>query len=1144
MRQVPTAIALLVLCSTFGANAAPPPRLLQDPSLSATRIAFAFAGEIWTVPREGGEASRLASGQLRNRRPLFSPDGTTVAFTGTYDENEDVYVVPAGGGEPRRLTHHPGPDVAVGFTPDGKKVLFVSMRRTARDLPKLFTVPVAGGPAEELPLPSGADACYSPDGKRLAYVPFPQWQAAWKKYRGGQTTPVWIADLADSKVAKVPRENSNDRRPMWVGETVYFLSDRNGPATLFAFDVKGGAVREVVKNPGGFDVQSASAGPGAIVFDQFGELKLLDLASGATKTVPVTISADLPQVRAGFRKVEPEQVLHVALSPTGKRVLLEARGEILSVPAEKGDARNLTQSPGVADRDPSFSPDGKSVAWLSDESGEYALHLAAPDGMGPVRKLDLGLPPSFFYAPRWSPDSKRIALTDKRMNLWVVDVEKGTRAKVDSDLYDTPFSNLDPAWSPDSRWLAYAKQLPNHFRAVFVHSLEEKKSRQVTDGRSDATSPRFDRGGKYLFFLASTDAGLAQGWLDMTSMSRPVTSSLYAAVPRKDLPSPVAPESDEEGAGDAKDAKDAKDSRDAKSAEEKADGGKGDAAKGGTDAKNAKNAKDAKDAKDARKPPEPVKIDFAGLDQRIVALPVDRANWVALEAGAEGIVFLLQAPVAYSAEDYFEFGDENPAPLDVHRFDLKARKVEKFVEKIDGGSGAYGGQPALLVSFDGTKVLYAQKKSRFLVPSDKAPKPGDGTLKTEGLEVWVDPRAEWRQMYRETWRLQRDFLYDPGAHGLDLAAAERTYAPFVDGVGGRDDLNLLFEEMLGTLVLGHVFVNGGAVPEQEKVSVGLLGADFTVAEGRYRISRILAGENWNPKLKAPLTQPGVDVKEGDFLLAVNGQELKGDDDVHRLFLGTAGKQTVLTVGSKSDGSGSRRVTVVPAPSEGTLRLRTWMEENRKKVDALSGGRVGYVYIPDTFAGGFTNFNRYYFAEVGKEALVLDERFNHGGNIADYIVDLLARTPTMANASREGEDVVDPAQTVFGPKVMLANQMSGSGGDALPWLFRKAKLGPIVGKRTWGGLVGIGGYPALIDGGSVTAPRWGLYGTEGEWEVENVGIAPDVEVEEDPALVRQGKEPQLERAVQLALEALAKSPPVKPKRPKYPDYGPRLPKRVP
>jgi tricorn protease len=1125
MRKLPAAFALLLLCTTFAAPAAEPPRLLQEPSLSATKIAFAFAGEIWTVPRDGGEATRLVSGQLRNRRPVFSPDGATIAFTGTYDENADVYVVPAAGGEPRRLTHHPGPDEALGFTPDGKRILFLSFRRTARDLPKLFTVPVAGGAAEELPLPSGADACYSPDGKRLAYVPFPQWQAAWKKYRGGQTTPVWIADLADSKVTKVPRENSNDRRPMWVGDKVWFVSDRNGPATLFAYDVKSGAVREAVKNPDGFDVQSASAGPGAIVYDQFGELRLYDLATGATKRVPVTVSAELPQVRAGFRKVEPDQVLHASLSPSGKRVLLEARGEVLSVPAEKGDARNLTRSPGVADRDPSWSPDGKTVAWLSDESGEYALHLRAPDGMGAVRKIDLGLPASFFYAPRWSPDGKRIALADKRMNLWVVDVEKGTKVKVDSDLYDTPLCYLDPAWSGDSRWLAYVRQLPNRLRAVFVYSVDEAKSRRVTDGRSDATSPRFDRGGKYLFFLASTDVGLAQGWLDMTSMGRPVTSSLYAAVLRKDLPSPVAPESDEEGA-------DAKDGKDAKAAE---------SAKG--DAKKGEAGKDAKDAKDAKKP-EPVKIDFDGLERRIVALPVERANWAGIETGAEGIVFLLQAPVAFSAEDYLEFGDENPVPLDVHRFDLKARKAEPFAEKVDGGSGAYGGQPPFLVSFDGTKALFSRKSALFLVGTEKAPKAGDGALKTEGLEVWVDPRAEWRQMYRETWRIQRDFLYDPHAHGLDLAAAEKLYAPFVDGLGGRDDLNTLFEEMLGHLVLGHVFVNGGAVPPQERVSVGLLGADFAVAEGRYRFARILAGESWNPKLKAPLAQPGVDVKEGEFLLAVNGRDLKSDDDLDRLFLGTAGKQTVLTVGPKADGTGSRAVTVVPAASDGALRLRTWMEDNRKRVDALSGGKVGYVYIPDTFAGGFTNFNRYYFSEIGREALVLDERFNHGGSIADYIVDLLGRTPKMANASREGEDVVEPAAAVFGPKVMIANQMSGSGGDALPWLFKKAKLGPLVGKRTWGGLVGIGGYPSLVDGGSVTAPRWGLYGTEGSWEVENAGIAPDVEVEEDPYLVRQGKEPQLDRAVELALEALAKSPAPKLKRPPYPDYGPRLPKRAP
>jgi len=1103
-----------------GTAAAAPPLLLQHPTLSRDAIAFEFAGEIWTVARDGGVARRLVAGQGRNGQPVFSPDGSLIAFTGTYDQNADVYVVPVAGGQPTRLTYHPGPDEAVGWTPDGKAILFRSGRKTYRDLLQLFTVPLAGGFPTEVPLPSGHQAAYSPDGSHLAYVPYFQWQPAWKRYRGGQTTPIWIADLADSSVTKLPREGSNDKNPMWVGDTVYFLSDRAGPVTLFAYDTRGAAVRQLIPNESGFDIQSASAGPGAIVYDQLGALRLYDLASGQTRRVEVTLAADLPQLRPRFEKVEGKQILHAALSPSGKRVLFEAHGEILAVPAEKGDVRNLTRSPAVADRDPSWSPDGKWIAWFSDESGEYALHVRAPDGLGPVRKVDLGQPPSFFYSPRWSPDSKKIAYSDKRMNLWVVDLDRPTPVKVDSDLYDTPFHYLDPAWSADSRWIAYTKQLRNYLRAVFVYSLAERKSRQVTDGRSDVTSPRFDRSGKYLFFLASTSAGLAQGWLDMTSMARSVTSSVWAAVLRKDVPSPVAPESDEEGS-DEKDG-----TKDGKAADAKA--------------KDAKTGdKKAEDKKaDEKKPPEPVTIDFEGLDQRIVSLPIDRANYVALETGGEGILFLVANPTVLTDEDYAEL--EEAPPQGVSRFELKKRKTEKLLEKVDGGSPVYGGLTTFLLSSDGSKMLFSQGRKWFLTDSEKAPKEGDGALKA-AIEVSVDPQAEWRQMYHEVWRLERDFLYAPNFHGLDLKEAERVYAPFLEGISSREDLNDLFREMTGNLVLGHTFIAGGAEPKQESVSVGLLGADYLVANGRYQFARILSGENWNPKLQAPLTQPGVSVKAGEFLLAVNGQDLRGDDDVYRLFQGTAGKQTVITVGPSVDGSRSRQVTVVPVPSETGLRLRTWMEANRRRVDELTAGRVAYVYIPDTFAGGFANFNRYFFSQVGKEGVVLDERFNHGGAIADYIVDYLKRTPQMINASREGEDVVEPAEGIYGPKVMIVNQMSGSGGDALPWLFRKASLGPLVGVRTWGGLVGIGGYPPLLDGGFVTAPRWGLYGTRGEWEVENVGIAPDIEVDQDPALVRKGGDPQLERAVAVVLDLLKTNPPPRFPRPPYPNYKQRLPK---
>ena len=1085
---------LLAVPMALGVLAAEParPLLLQHPTLSATRIAFAFAGQIWTVAREGGEARCLVAGQGRCQHPIFSPDGSAIAFSASYDGNLDVYVVPAAGGEPRRLTYHPGPDEAVAWSPDGRNILFNSLRSTARDLPQLFSVPAAGGFPTPLPLPSGNEASPSPDGTHLAYTPFNQWQPAWKHYRGGQTARIWIADLADAKVKPIPRNNSNDRNPIWVGDQVYFLSDRNGPATLFVHDPRTGDVKQVLPNDKGFDIASASAGPGGIVYHQFGALKLYDFQTGQSRRIPVTLAADLPQVRPHFERVAPDHVLHAALSPTGKRVLFEARGEILSVPADKGDVRNLTQSPGVADRDPAWSPDGKWVAWFSDESGEYALHLRAPDGLGPVRKIALGQPPSFFYSPVWSPDSHKLAFTDKRLNLWMVDLDHPVPQKVDQDRYDSPATRLDPAWSPDSGWLAYTKQLPNHLHAAYLYNLAEKKAHAVTDGLSDVLAPHFDKNGKQLYFISGTSQGLGAGWLDMSSMGRAVNSSVYVLLLTRDQASPLAPESDEETPAKAED----------------------------------------KD-KEKDKKPVPVKVDFQGLDQRILALPIPRANFQDLRTGAEGIVFAVASPTVSSDEDYLEA--EGPGRQDITRLDLKTRKAEKFLEGADQGS--------FDVSFDGAKVLFAQEGKWTVTGSDKAPKPGEGALKTADLQVWVEPRAEWKQMYRETWRLERDFLYDPKAHGLDLARAERLYGGFLDGIKGRMDLNTLFEEMTGHLALGHTFIRGGAAPAQARVNVGLLGADYRIAQGRYQFAKVLAGENWNPKLAAPLTAPGVNVAEGEFLLAVNGQDLQADGEVERAFQGLAGRQTVLTVGPKADGSGSRQVTVVPVASDTKLRLKSWVDANRRKVDELSGGRVAYVFLPDTANGGFTFFNRYFFAQVGKEAVVLDERFNHGGEIADYIVDQLKKTPQMINATREGDEVVEPAQAIFGPKVMLINQMSGSGGDALPWLFRKAALGPLVGTRTWGGLVGIGGYPPLVDGGTVTAPRWALYGTKGEWEVENIGIAPDVEVEQDPALMRQGRDPQLEKGVQLALDLLNKTPMQKFQRPAYPDYKPVLPEAL-
>jgi tricorn protease len=1081
------------------------PLLAASPTLNRTHVVFAHAGYLWSVPRTGGDARQLTTGGQEGA-PHFSPDGRWIAFTAQYDGNTDVFVMPAEGGEPKRLTWHPSPDVAAGWTPDGKRVLFYSPRDAYADFSRLYTVPLEGGPADVLPMWRGQDASYSPDGARLAYVPNMVWQSSWKRYRGGQTTPIYIVRLNDLALEKLPRENSNDSHPVWFGDKVYFLSDRSGPVTLFTYDPTAKTVKRVVENTG-LDFKSLSAGPDALVYEQFGGIYILNPGGGAPAKVDIRIAGDLPATRPRYVKAS-DKIQAAAISPAGVRAVFEARGEILTVPGEKGDIRNLTKTTAVAERDPAWSPDGKSIAYFSDESGEYALHIADQSASGTVKKINLGTPPSFFYSPTWSPDSKKIAYTDKRLNLWYVDVDKGVPVKVATDRYEDPSSSFEATWSPDSKWLTYGKLIENHLRAVFVYSLDGGKESRVTDGISDARYPVFDKAGKYLFFAVSTDIGLSSGWLDLSSYQHPILRSVYAAVLKKGDASPVEPQSDEEKAAEAK--------KDAAGADKSPAADKG---KPADVKKAAAAAQEGEKPKEGEKKEEPVTvtIDLEGIGQRIVALPIKPANYVSLDPGKAGVIFLSEIV------DVPRLGE--PATLTVSKFDLSTRKTEPFI----------GGITGLAVSANGEKVLYKQGTGWFIAATSAAPKPGDGALKLDGMEVYVEPRAEWAQMYHEVWRIQRDFLYDPNHHGLDLAAAEKKYAIYVKGIGGRSDLNYLFDEMLGEITVGHMFINGGDIAEPRRVKGGLLGADFKIENGRYRFARVFNGENWNPDLRAPLTQPGVDVRPGDYLLAVDGREVRPPAEVYSFFENTADRQVKIKVGPTADGKDARDVTVVPVASEFALRNRAWEEDNRRKVDALSGGKLAYVHVPDTADGGYVNFNRFYFAQVGKQGAIIDERYNHGGQIADYIVDMLKRPLRNCAVSREGDPFCSPLAQIYGPKTMIINEMSGSGGDALPWMFKQDKTGPVVGTRTWGGLVGIYNYPSLLDGGSVTAPRVAIYGLHGDWEVENAGVAPDVEVENDPASVAAGHDPQLERAVELTLEALKKNPVVMPPRPPYPNY---------
>lgn len=1080
------------------------PLLMRAPAVSATDICFSFAGDIWLVPRSGGTASRLTASPGNETDCRFSADGRSIAYTSTLDGNIDVYVISTSGGTPKRLTYHPSQDMARGWTPDGK-VMFASTResQSASGIPaRLYVQGVNDVAPTAIDLPSGFAGSFSPDGKRLAYMPIVNANAIWKRYRGGRTTPIWIATLADASIERIPRDNSTDMLPMWVGDTVFFLSDRDGPTTLYAYELGSKRVTKRIDNRG-LDIKSASAGPGAIVYEQFGAIKLHDLTTGQDTPVAVRLRGELSDALPKWARVGT-MLKHAAISPTGVRAAFEGRGEIITVPAKKGDARDVTRTVGATERYPTWSPDGQTLAYFSDAGGAYHLELRGQTGMGAPRAIRLGDDDTYYYTPVYSPDGSRIAFANSRNEIWMVEVATGRLTKVDTD----PIGGFNEggtqvSWSPDSRWLAYGRSAKNRLSAVFVYEVARAVVTQVTDGMSDARSPAFDIGGKYLWFVASTDAGPATDF-SMTTYDHPVTRTLYAIVLPDDVPSPLAPESDEERAkGDSA----------AKSAAKAAAG----------DVAGAKKAKPDKTNETTPAAPPRVRIDFPGIDQRTVAMPMPARDYVAVVAGKAGVVYLAEAPLVPVDQQ------AGPGPgVTVHKFDLAERKSSEVVSGVNEFD----------ISRDGEKILYAQQGKWAIAALAQPVKAGEGMLATAEIQVETDPRAEWKEMYHDAFRLQRAFFYDPGYHGLDLAATEKSYAGYLDGLGSRADLDYLFQEVFGNLTVGHLFV--GSPPSSMPNATprnGLLGADYTVDNGRWKFARVYAGESWNPQFRAPLTQPGVNVREGEYLLAVNGQPLTKDESVDEALQGTAGKSVVLRVGRNANGAGARDVTVVPLASETLLRHLAWIDANRRTVDRLSGGKLAYLYIPNTANEGYTRFNRYFFAQQDKQGAVVDERYNGGGNIADYMIEYLRReAPFNYMSGRYGEDVPIPAGAIYGPKVMLINEYAGSGGDELPWLFHRFKVGQLVGKRTWGGLVGIGGYPQLMDGGTVTAPRIALWTPESEYAIENRGQAPDVEVDLDPAAWRAGHDTQLEKGVAILMEQLAKATPAAPKRPAYPTWA--------
>lgn len=1047
-------------------------RLIRHPTVSRDSVAFEYAGDLWVVSRSGGSARRLTSTAGVELDPYFSPDGSQIAFTATVAGNTDVYVVPAAGGSPKRLTYHPGIDRANGWTPDGRRVIFSSGRTSAppQSFCRIWSIGLEGGLPEPLPMPRAWRGAYSPDGRRLAYQEIttafiPEWDEAsfWRHYRGGRTQPIRVINLADYAVEKLPWTDSNDTNPMWVGNNIYFLSDRNHTVNLFAYNTDTKRVTQVTQHDD-FDVMNASASSDAIAYEQAGYIYLFDTKSAQARKLNIEVSGDLPWARSQFKKVAP-MIRSSALSPTGIRAAFEARGEVFTVPAEKGDYRNLTQSPGAHDRSPVWSPDGARLAWLSDSSGEYQLMVGDPLGVSAPRAIPL---PStaFFYVPSWSPDGTQILIEDNHLNLWTIEVASGKASKIDAYTNSDPVRQSDATWSPDSKWIAYSKSLASHLRAIFVYSLADKKTHQLTDGMADSISPAFDAGGKYLYFLASTDYGPNTGWVEMSSIDRPVRRGIYLAVLGASEPSPLLPETGDEPP--------------------------------------PKPASPQETPPPQAPPAAPrtvnVRIDFDGIGQRIISVNLPSGEYNNLTAGAAGSFYYTEPMSA----------GPGPRSLRLQRYQLAQRSATPFLEGIRSYS----------LSLDKKKLLYQAGSGWGIVATDRPVKVGEGIIGVAQLEMRIDPRAEWDQIYRETWRIQREYFYDAKMHGADWQAVYDKYRPLLAYVGHRADLSYLIAMVGGELTVGHSYLTSpGDVPGEDPVSVGLLGADITIENGRYRIKRIYNGENWNPDLRAPLSAPGIQVAEGDYLLEVNGRPLDPPSNLYQMFEGTAGRQTLIRVSKTPSTEGSRVVTVIPVASEEGLRTRAWIEDNRRLVDKLSGGRLAYVWLPNTAGPGYTYFTRYFYAQQDKEGAIIDERYNHGGQVADYIVNELDRKLMGYFALRDGRPTTSPLAGIYGPKVMIINESAGSGGDALPYYFRMRKIGPMVGTRTWGALVGTTGSPSTIDGGGITAPSLAFYDLKGRWAVENEGVAPDIEVEQTPSLVIKGHDPQLERAVQEGMKLL-------------------------
>lgn len=1054
-------------------------RLIWQPAISNDHIAFIYAEDLWVANRNGSYPRRVTVSEGLESNPVFSPDGKMIAFTGQYDGNTDVFVVPVTGGVPKRLTWHPGTDLVRDFSPDGTKVLFASQRNSFTNrYTQLFTVDIESGAEEQLPIPNAYWASYSPDGKSIAYTPIADRFEQWKNYRGGTMSHIWLYNIKDHSVVEIPKPKagSNDSKPVWKGKKVYFRSDRNGEFNLYSYDTESKAVNQLTKFSD-YPVSSLEGTGDKIIFSQGGYLHEYSTVNATSSKIKIGIAADLLDKRERFVKGD-QYIRSGDISPSGSRVVLDYRGEIITLPAQKGDAFNLTNSPGVHEKEPAWSPDGKSIAYFSDASGEYELYVRNQDGSGEPKKINLN--GSGFYAfIHWSPDSKKVAFVDNGRRLYVTDIATGKTTKIAEDVNFVPgtFRDLFGSWSKDGNNIAYTTITETNFEKAWVYSLTENKSHSLTDALSNVTEPVFDPSGKYLYLLASTDAGPVVNWFDQSGNDMESTDLIYLITLQKETRSPFAKENDIEEVKDT------------------------------TLTKSKEKTDSIKTV---------LKIDWVGIQNRIVPLPIAKGSYRSLQVPKEGeLYYLSDAP--HAAE-----------PTMLKKYDLKKRKEEAIMP-----ANGY------LIASKGEKMLFNLKGKWGIVATGQKPGP-DAMVNTSLLQVKINPKEEWKNIFNEAWRVNRDFFYDPNMHGVNWKAMKTKYEALLPDIASTSDLYQVMQWMFSELSVGHHRFNltGDRRTKPDFIPGGLLGADYEVNNNRFRFKKIYGGLNWSPDLRSPLTEPGVNVQVGDYILEVNGQEVTADKNLYSYFENTAEKITTLTVASSANGANKRTVKVVPIASESSLRNRDWVEGNMRKVHEATNGQVAYVYVPNTAKEGYDYFKRYFFPQADKAGIIVDERFNGGGQLADYYIDLLKRPAQSYWRYRYGKDQKAPNASIQGPKVMLIDETAGSGGDYLPYLFRQAKLGTLVGKTTWGGLVGVLGYPEFIDGGVVTAPNVAFFDDKG-FGIENVGTPPDVEVEQWPAEVIKGRDPQLEKAIEIVLQELKNNAPKKMPSPTAPNKSQKI-----